>query len=80
MLCTALACITRVRTPRAAKLFTKPRFFQPLSQNTDPLAGLHANTHLAQVRACEIVLRNKEPLSSRPPFMLRMRMGGGKAS
>jgi hypothetical protein len=35
---------------RAAQLFTKPRFFEPLSQNTDPLAGLHANTHLAQAR------------------------------
>jgi hypothetical protein len=32
-----------------AELFTKPRFFEPLVQNRDPLAGLHANTHLAQV-------------------------------
>ncbi|CAL8460830.1 g361 [Coccomyxa elongata] len=34
---------------RLAEAFTKPRFFQPLLQNTDPLPGLHANTHLAQV-------------------------------
>lgn len=40
---------------RAARLFTKPRFFEPLSQNTDPLAGLHANTHLAQVGAGSIL-------------------------
>lgn len=37
---------------RLAEAFTKPRFFEPLLQNTDPLPGLHANTHLAQVSSC----------------------------
>ncbi|KAK9805585.1 hypothetical protein WJX72_006497 [[Myrmecia] bisecta] len=34
---------------RMADLFTKPAFFEPLVAKQDPLAGLHANTHLAQV-------------------------------
>lgn len=32
-----------------AELFDKPSWFSPLVNNTDVLAGLHANTHLAQV-------------------------------
>lgn len=34
---------------RLAQLFTKPNFYEPLLAGEDPLAGLHANTHLAQV-------------------------------
>ena len=36
---------------RMAQLFDKSSFLQPLVQNRDNLAGLHANTHLAQVGA-----------------------------
>ncbi|KDD72598.1 hypothetical protein H632_c3143p0, partial [Helicosporidium sp. ATCC 50920] len=32
-----------------ARLFDKPAFWDPLSRGRDALAGLHANTHLAQV-------------------------------
>ena len=32
-----------------AELFTKPSFYDPLLAGKDPLAGFHANTHLAQV-------------------------------
>ena len=35
---------------RLAHLFTKPAFYKPLVALEDPLSGLHANTHLAQVR------------------------------
>ena len=35
---------------RLARLFTKPAFYEPLVALEDPLSGLHANTHLAQVR------------------------------
>jgi hypothetical protein len=31
------------------RLFDKPVFFNPLVKGDDPLGGLHANTHLAQV-------------------------------
>ena len=34
---------------RLARLFTKPAFYEPLVALEDPLSGLHANTHLAQV-------------------------------
>lgn len=33
-----------------AHWFDKPVFYRPLVEGTDPLPGLHANTHLAQVR------------------------------
>ncbi len=33
-----------------AHAFDKPRFYEPLATGQDPLAGIHANTHLAQVR------------------------------
>ena len=36
---------------RLGKAFIKPAFYKPLVQNEDPLGGLHANTHLAQVGA-----------------------------
>ncbi len=32
-----------------ARRFDKPAFLEPLLQGRDPLPGLHANTHLAQV-------------------------------
>lgn len=35
---------------RHGEAFIKPAFYTPLVQNQDPLADLHANTHLAQVR------------------------------
>ena len=35
---------------RMATYFTKPNFYQPLTQNVDNLPGRHANTHLAQAR------------------------------
>ena len=35
---------------RMARLFDKPVFLDPLKKGQDPLGGLHANTHLAQVR------------------------------
>ena len=38
---------------RLARLFDKPRWFEPLAAGRDALAGLHANTHLAQVRSAE---------------------------
>ena len=44
---------------RLAGLFVKPMFWEPLVALQDPLAGLHANTHLAQV--CIL------PSSSSPP-------------
>ena len=34
---------------RLAELFTKPSFYVPVVALKDPLPGLHANTHLAQV-------------------------------
>ena len=34
---------------RLARLFVRPDFFEPLVAGNDPLAGLHANTYLAQV-------------------------------
>ena len=34
---------------RLAGAFIKPSFFRPLLQGRDALAGIHANTHLAQV-------------------------------
>lgn len=33
-----------------AARFVKPAFYDPLVQNKDRLGGIHANTHLAQVR------------------------------
>ena len=33
----------------AAARFDKPAFWGPLLAGADPLPGLHANTHLAQV-------------------------------
>ncbi|EFN57261.1 hypothetical protein CHLNCDRAFT_143813 [Chlorella variabilis] len=32
-----------------AHFFDKPAFFRPLAEGRDPLPGLHANTHMAQV-------------------------------
>ena len=40
--CAVTAC-------RLARLFVRPEFFDPLVAGNDPLAGLHANTYLAQV-------------------------------
>ena len=40
-ICVAWSC-------RLAHAFTKPAFYDPLVALEDPLAGLHANTHLAQ--------------------------------
>ncbi len=34
---------------RMAQLFDKKKFFDPVAAGKDMLAGLHANTHLAQV-------------------------------
>ncbi len=42
-MCTGMLC-------RLAEQFTKPNFYDPLVAGNDPLAGFHANTHLAQVR------------------------------
>ena len=41
--------MTVVSWCRLAGLFVKPSFYEPLVALQDPLAGLHANTHLAQV-------------------------------
>ncbi len=38
-----------VNACRLARLFVRPEFFEPLVAGNDPLAGLHANTYLAQV-------------------------------
>jgi len=39
----------------AAARFDKPAFWAPLLAGADPLPGLHANTHLAQVVvACKL--------------------------
>ena len=39
------------RFATTAALFDKPAFWAPLLAGADPLPGLHANTHLAQVCA-----------------------------
>lgn len=41
---------------RLAGLFVKPSFYEPLVALQDPLAGLHANTHLAQA-CCPVCIR-----------------------
>ena len=46
----AIEVIEDASAYRLAELFVKPAFFEPLVALQDPLSGLHANTHLAQVR------------------------------
>ena len=44
---------------RLARLFVRPEFFDPLVAGNDPLAGLHANTYLAQVGTATLSPENQ---------------------
>ena len=47
-------CSLKQNPAECARWFDKPVFLDPLVRGDDPMPGLHANTHLAQVRGCAV--------------------------